>query len=119
MMKYVVVAAMGMLFSLEVRAQVTLDLAKVTCDQYVGYKITDPQNIAIWLSGYFNGKRSNTIIDTQGFNANAKKLQDFCFRNPATPVMQAVEEVFDMKRDDIKHDRAGPGTSNRSLEPAR
>ena len=22
-----------------------------------GYKITNPQNIAIWLSGYYNGKR--------------------------------------------------------------
>jgi acid stress chaperone HdeB len=119
MMKFVIVAATGALFTLEVHAQVTIDIAKITCDQYVGYKITDPQNISIWLSGYYNGKRGNTIVDTQGFNANAKKLQDFCFRNPATPVMQAVEELFDIKHDDIKHDRAGSGTSDRSFEPAR
>jgi len=69
MMKLVMLAAAtGALFALEVRAQVTLDLSKVTCEQYVGYKITDPQNISIWLSGYFNGKRGNTIVDTQGFN---------------------------------------------------
>jgi hypothetical protein len=99
MMKFVMVAATGVLFALEVHAQVTLDLSKVTCDQYVGYKITDPQNIAIWLSGYFNGKRGNTILDTQAFEANTKKLRDYCFRNPATPVMQATETVFNIKHD--------------------
>jgi acid stress chaperone HdeB len=99
MMKFVMVVATGTLLALEVRAQVTLDLSKVTCDQFVGYKITDPQNIAIWLSGYFNAKRGNTIIDTQGFKENTKKLQDYCFRNPATPVMQATEIVFNIKHD--------------------
>jgi len=99
MMKFVMVAATGALFAVEARAQVTIDLSKVTCDQYVGYKITDPQNIAIWLSGYFNAKRGNTIIDTQAFDASTKKLRDYCFRNPATPVMQATEIVFNIKHD--------------------
>ena len=103
MVKLLVVAATGSIFALqlalEVRAQVVLDLSKVTCDQFVGYKITDPQNIAIWLSGYYNGKRGNTIVDTQGFDANSKKLRDFCFRNPTTPVMQATETLFDVKHD--------------------
>jgi acid stress chaperone HdeB len=35
-------------------AQVTVDVAKITCDQFTLYKITDPQNIAIWLSGYLS-----------------------------------------------------------------
>jgi len=99
MMKFVMVVATGALLPLEVRAQVTLDLSKVTCEQFVGYKITDPKNIAIWLSGYFNAKLGNTIIDTQDFKANTKKLQDYCFRNPATPVMQATEIVFNIKQD--------------------
>lgn len=103
MVRLVIVAVTGITFAfefaLEARAQVTLDLSKVTCDQYVGYKITDPQNIAIWLSGYYNGKRGNTIIDTQAFNAHTKKLRDFCLRNPAMPVMQATETLFDVKHD--------------------
>ena len=99
MMKFMIVAATGALFAFEVSAQVTIDVSKITCEQYVGYKITNPQNISIWLSGYFSGKRGTTIIDTQGFDANAKKLQDYCFRNPATPVMQAVEIVFNIKHD--------------------
>ena len=77
------------------RAQVTLDVSKITCDQFAGYKVTNPQNIAIWLSGYYNGKRDNTILDTQNLIANAKKLRDYCIRNPQTLVMRAVETLFD------------------------
>jgi acid stress chaperone HdeB len=77
-----------------VQAQVTLDMTKVTCDQWSGYKITNPQNIALWLSGYHSAKRGNTLIDTQGLLANTQKLRDFCITNPQLPVMQAVEKVF-------------------------
>ena len=80
------------------RAQVTLDVSKITCDQFTGYKITNPQNIAIWLSGYYNGKRGNTILDTQGLAANAKKLQDYCIQNPQTAVMHAVETLFSVDK---------------------
>jgi len=76
------------------RAQVTLDVAKITCDQFTGYKITNPDNIAMWLSGYYNGKRGNTILDTQGLAANTKKLKDYCIQNPQIPVMRAVETLL-------------------------
>jgi acid stress chaperone HdeB len=76
------------------RAQVTLDVAKVTCEQFRSYKITRPENIAIWLSGYYQGKRGDTTLDTQSLMANARKLQTYCGRNPQTPVMQAVETLF-------------------------
>jgi hypothetical protein len=76
------------------QAQVMLDVSKITCDQYTGYKITNPQNIAIWLSGYYNGKRNNAILDTQGFAAQAKKLQDYCIVNPKVLVMQAVDTLM-------------------------
>ena len=79
------------------QAQVTLDLAKVTCDQWSGYKITNPQNIALWLSGYYNGKRGNTVLDTQGLNAETQRLRDFCLVNPQIPVMQAVEKLMGAK----------------------
>jgi acid stress chaperone HdeB len=78
------------------QAQVTLDVSKVTCDQWSGYKITNPQNIALWLSGYYHGKRSNTMLDTQDMLAGVQKLRDFCITNPQLPVMQAVEKVFEV-----------------------
>jgi acid stress chaperone HdeB len=80
------------------QAQVTIDVAKITCDQFTAYRITDPHNIAIWLSGYYNGKRDNMVIDTQVFNENYNKLRDFCITNPRLTVIQAVERLFNPAR---------------------
>jgi acid stress chaperone HdeB len=90
--------AAGLILALETvpaaRAQVTIDVSKITCDQYIGYKVTNPENIAIWLSGYYHGKRGDTTLDTQDLVAKAKKVRGYCFRNPQTLVMQAVETLF-------------------------
>jgi acid stress chaperone HdeB len=90
--------ALGLIFALQpvpaARAQVTLDVAKITCEQLRTYKITRPENIAIWLSGYYHGKRGDTTLETQSLVANARKLQTYCGRNPQTLVMQAVETLF-------------------------
>jgi acid stress chaperone HdeB len=75
-------------------AQVTIDLAKVTCNQWVGYKITNPQNIALWLSGFQHGRRGDTMVDTQRLNSDNEKLRDFCLVNPTVPVMEAAEKVL-------------------------
>ena len=74
-------------------AQVTIDVAKITCDQFTGYKITNPQNISNWLSGYYNGQRGNTILDTQELAANAQKLRDYCMLHPEVPILRAVEAL--------------------------
>ena len=80
------------------RAQVTLEVSKITCEQYNAYKITNPQNIAIWVNGYYHGKRGDVTLDTQRLVENARKLRDYCRRNPQTLVMQAVETLFAKER---------------------
>jgi acid stress chaperone HdeB len=75
------------------QSQVTIDVAKITCDQYILFKVTDPRNIAIWMSGYYHGKRDNTFVDTQLLAATADKVKSFCLQKPQATVMQAVETV--------------------------
>jgi acid stress chaperone HdeB len=76
------------------QAQVTLDVSKVTCEQYNAYKITNPQNIAIWVNGYYHGKRGDVTLETQRLVDNARKLRDYCRRNRQTLVLEAVETLF-------------------------
>ncbi len=75
------------------RAQVTLDVTKITCRQYVTYKISNPKYIAMWISGYYHGTREDPIVDTQALSANAKKLQDYCLGNPDVLLIKAVETL--------------------------
>jgi hypothetical protein len=74
-------------------AQVMVDLSKMTCDQFIKYKVADPKLIAVWLNGYFHGKRGDTMIDTQKLNADADEVEKFCFKNHDAPLMQSVESI--------------------------
>ena len=56
-------------------AQVVVDVSKITCDQYVYSKITTPNLIAAWLSGYYNAKRNNKIIDLETLEDNVSNTE--------------------------------------------
>ena len=76
------------------QAQVTIDISSVTCEQFLGYKIINPDDIAMWLSGYRNAQRGNTIIDIEALAAQKSELQAYCLRNLKVPVMQAIDKLF-------------------------
>jgi len=80
------------------RAQETIDVAKITCQQYLGYDVVDPDKISIWLSGYYNAKLGNTIVEVQEFRSNVSKLEDYCRRHRQVSVMQAFDEAFKMAK---------------------
>ena len=87
-------AAMGLAAALSTGSgALVLDISTVTCDQFIKYKVADPKLIAVWLNGYFHGKRADTKVDTQKLNADAEKVEKFCFKNPQAPLMQSVESI--------------------------
>ncbi len=59
-------------------AQVTIDVAKITCGQFLAYRIADPKDIALWLDGYYTGKRGgSTLLETQALKSNYDRLRMF------------------------------------------
>ena len=92
---YILVAlALLLATNFSVRAQVMLDFSKVTCDQFIKYKIAEPKLIAIWLSGYFHGKRGDATLDTQRLVADADLIENYCFANADALLMQSVEKLI-------------------------
>ena len=91
-------AAAGLLLALQsapaAQAQVTIDISKITCEQFLLFQVADPQHIAIWIHGFYSGKRDNTIVDIQRLRADADKLRDYCRSNIKNTVMQGVEALF-------------------------
>jgi len=88
------VVVLGLSFT-SAQAQVSIDVSKVTCDQFVHGKVGPTRTVAAWLSGFYNGRQNNQIIDTQAFEANLSKLEQFCYqeKNFNLPVLQAIESV--------------------------
>ena len=90
------VAIFALAASQSAQAQVTVDVTKVNCDQFVHHKISEPRLIAAWLSGYYNAKRNNRVIDLQTLEENMSKVTNYCSdeKNFKVPVMKAVEQVL-------------------------
>ena len=75
-------------------AQVTIDVAKITCDQLVLFKVAEPHEIAMWLSGYYSGRRNSTIVDVQNLKERTDSVYEYCINNRKVTVMEAVEKVL-------------------------
>ena len=57
-------------------------------------RVINPDYFAIWLNGFYNGKRDNTIIDVERFKDNAKRVKRYCLYNNKGTVMEAVEALM-------------------------
>jgi len=62
------------------------------------FTVADPRDIAMWLSGYFNSKANNTVLDTQKFRDHARQVMDYCQQNFKTPVMEAAQKVLGLTK---------------------
>jgi hypothetical protein len=87
------IAAM-LLAGMPVHAQVTVDVSKITCEQFWFRKIANPEKVAIWLSGFYNGKIGNTVLDTPKLEANIRDVTEHCRTNFNQTLMQAAEAVM-------------------------
>ena len=80
------------------RAQVTVDVAKITCRQFLLDKVASTKSVAIWLSGYYNGKSGNTVIDVGAMERNADKVEDYCRLNLEMTIMEAVKNSLGLDK---------------------
>jgi acid stress chaperone HdeB len=75
-------------------AQVTIDVARITCDQLILFKVAQPHDIAMWLSGYYNGRRNSTLVDVEKLKEYTDSVEKYCINNRKVTVMEAVEKVL-------------------------
>ena len=77
------------------QAQETLDLAKITCEQLLMEKLApSSRDVVLLLTGYYTGKRNNTIIEPQTIKQDEEKVNSYCFHHHETTVMDAVKNVL-------------------------
>ena len=77
-------------------AQVVIDVAKITCNQYVRASVASPDDLGLWLSGYYHGQRGSQTVDLQTLKDNARKLLNYCIveTNANVPVVEAVDKLL-------------------------
>jgi acid stress chaperone HdeB len=73
------------------QAQETLDMTKITCNQFITGEITDPRAMSIWFSGFFHGMRNNTIVDVPALKEEEIDLHIYCSSHIHEFVLEVVK----------------------------
>ncbi|MBM7482328.1 hypothetical protein ACVWWI_004361 [Bradyrhizobium sp. USDA 3686] len=81
----------ALLLAVPAKAQVLVDVSKISCDQYITQRITHMQTVNVWLAGFYAGRRNNPVVDTQALNKNGNKLSRFCESHREMPLLEVVE----------------------------
>jgi acid stress chaperone HdeB len=87
-------SALFVVLQIPSQAQVTVDVSKITCEEYLMDTITFSQYVVMWLSGYYNGKRNNTIIEPDAVKKNEAKVNLYCYQHREATVMDAAKNVL-------------------------
>ena len=96
---FVLLAMLISVFEISVgRAQETIDIAKITCDQFLTGQVYDSQTFSIWLSGYYNGTRHNTVVDVSALKKHSLDMMDYCISHKEMNLMEAIKNALGAKK---------------------
>jgi hypothetical protein len=59
-----------------VQAQVTVDVSKITCEQFNVLEKQD--SVAIWLSGFYHGQKGEPVLEINVFEETLRKYRAAC-----------------------------------------
>jgi hypothetical protein len=80
------------------QAQATIDVGKITCNQFMFGGIADSRTISIWLSGYYNGTLNDTVVDVTAMQERAREVVRHCMDHPDMILMDAAKSVLKAKK---------------------
>lgn len=73
------------------RAQDTIDVGKITCEQFVTSQIIDSRTLSIWLSGYYHGTQNDTVIHPSAVQKSEFTMANYCLSHPDMFLMDAIK----------------------------
>jgi hypothetical protein len=70
-----------------------VDMASVTCADYLAMSPTDDAIFSAWMSGWFNQKKGYVTLDLDVYKRNISNVKAWCANNPTLSVMASIERV--------------------------
>ena len=72
----------------------SIDLSRIKCSEFLTTSKEEISYTLAWLDAYYKDDDEPLIVDSDKFEANARKLEEFCTANPGVGVMSASERLF-------------------------
>ncbi len=70
-----------------------VDMARITCAEYLAMSPRDDAIFSAWMSGWFNQKKGYVTLDLDVYKRNVSSVKAWCANNPTQSVMASIERV--------------------------
>lgn len=77
----------------EGKSEGKVDMARITCAEYLAMSPRDDAIFSAWMSGWFNQKKGYVTLDLDVYKRNVSHVKDWCANNPTQSVMASIERV--------------------------
>lgn len=75
------------------RAVVKVEMAEITCQQFINYSFDKQEAVGAWMSGYWNAQRNLETLDITRYKANSKRVSDYCKRHRKARLLATIQNV--------------------------
>jgi len=75
-------------------AQLTIDMASITCKQYLAMPPEQSRNFSSWMSGWFSYQTRRTFVDFLQHQENVAKVKAWCNYHWNESVMSALKATI-------------------------
>ena len=83
-----------LLLPVTANAQVTIDMAALTCSQYLAMSPSASRDFSAWMSGWFSYQTRRTFVDLALHQKNIANLKAWCQYHPQASVMEALQSAI-------------------------
>jgi len=74
-------------------AQANVDMARVTCADYLALSAADSAVFSAWMSGWFNQKTGYVFVYMNAYARNVANVKSWCATNPTQTVMAGLQRA--------------------------
>jgi acid stress chaperone HdeB len=86
-----VVATLLVAASLPSAAQISVDMNRITCRNWLGYSPENRDFVRSWMSGYYNAAANSNVLDYDRLQRNSAKVAAYCKKHMSDTLPTAIK----------------------------
>jgi len=75
------------------RAVMKVEMSAITCQEFINYSYDKIVLIGAWMSGYYNASLNRQDLDIARYQANSKRVSNYCKRHRKETLMATIQKV--------------------------
>jgi hypothetical protein len=93
LVRLVSLALAACVFNTAAKAQVTIQMRKITCAQYLAMAPAQSRTFSAWMSGWYNYQIRTTWVDLLEYQKNVANVKAWCKYHQNETVMSGLDKA--------------------------